>query len=138
MNDGGDSSSRRRPPPPEPVDAKERRAIGAGGERGGATGERGVRSALPASSAPIPTLPQHSFVADEIAGLAQTVRLATGAETRCDACDAPIDGEPAGSGLYFWTREGESRWEEPALCGSCATIIGVSALRRWEIEDDEG
>ena len=111
---------------------------GVGRERGGASGERGARSALAAASALIPTLPQHSFVADEIAPLAQTVRLATGRGTCCDACDAPIDGEPEGSGLYFWTRDGESRWEEPALCGACATIIGVSALRRWEIEDDEG
>jgi hypothetical protein len=78
-----------------------------------------------------------------IDGIAQAAlearRSAAGAtELRCDACDAPIDGEPAGRGLYMWTRGEEVRFEEPALCGDCATAIGVTALAQWDVEEEEG
>ncbi|MBI4956518.1 MAG: hypothetical protein HY908_31165 [Myxococcales bacterium] len=56
----------------------------------------------------------------------------------CHACGDPIDGEPAGRGLFLWTRGEEVRFEEPALCERCATAIGVTALRDWEIEEEEG
>lgn len=56
----------------------------------------------------------------------------------CDACDEPLDGEPAGRGLYMWTRGDEVRFEEPALCGRCATAIGVTALAAWSVEEEEG
>lgn len=59
-------------------------------------------------------------------------------ELRCDACDELIDGEPAGHGLYMWSRGGEVRFEEPALCGRCATAIGVTALAAWSVEEEEG
>jgi hypothetical protein len=59
-------------------------------------------------------------------------------EHRCDACDEPIEGEPAGSGLYVWTRGSEVRYEEPALCARCATAIGISALAGWTVEEEEG
>ena len=59
-------------------------------------------------------------------------------ELRCDQCDKPIEGEPAGRGLYIWTRGGEARFEEPALCDRCATGIGVSALAAWSVEEEEG
>jgi hypothetical protein len=66
-------------------------------------------------------------------------RVESGAtELRCDVCDAPIEGEPAGRGLYMWTRGAEARFEEPALCDRCATTIGVSALDAWRIEDESG
>jgi hypothetical protein len=55
----------------------------------------------------------------------------------CDACGKPIDGEPAGSGLYVWTRGEEVRYEEPPLCEKCANAIGLAALAQWEIEGDE-
>jgi hypothetical protein len=55
----------------------------------------------------------------------------------CDACSKPIDGEPAGSGLYVWTRGDEVRYEEPPLCEKCANAIGLAALAQWEIEEDE-
>jgi hypothetical protein len=60
------------------------------------------------------------------------------AELRCDACDAPIEGEPTGRGLYMWTRGDEIRFEEPALCPHCATAIGVTALAAWSVEEEEG
>lgn len=59
-------------------------------------------------------------------------------ELRCDVCDEAIEGEPAGRGLYMWTRGEESRFEEPALCRRCATAIGVTALAAWSVEEEEG
>jgi hypothetical protein len=55
----------------------------------------------------------------------------------CDACDEAIEGEPAGHGLYMWTRGDEVRFEEPPLCGRCATAIGVTALAAWSVEEEE-
>ena len=72
-------------------------------------------------------------------------------EDRCSVCsevfrDAPgadeeDEGEGAltrGRGLLLWTRGDERRYEEPELCPRCASTIGVTALHRWEIEEDEG
>ena len=56
----------------------------------------------------------------------------------CHVCGSAIAGEPAGRGLFLWTRGDEVRVEEPPLCAGCATAIGVTALREWEIEEDEG
>jgi hypothetical protein len=38
----------------------------------------------------------------------------------------------------MWTRGDEVRFEEPALCGRCATAIGVTALAAWSVEEEEG
>jgi hypothetical protein len=68
-------------------------------------------------------------------------------EARCDACGEPLptgDAEGAegygvaGSGMYIWARGGEVRVEAAPLCPSCASAIGVTALARWEIEEEEG
>ena len=59
-------------------------------------------------------------------------------ERRCDVCDAAmVSGEDGGSGLYVWTRGDEVRYEEPPLCLTCGPAIAVSAMRRWEEEDEE-
>ena len=65
--------------------------------------------------------------------------------SRCDACGEDLsEPEPEsgfgvrGSGLYIWTRGEELRCEEPPLCADCAAAIGLSALARWEIEEEEG
>lgn len=59
------------------------------------------------------------------------------AETfECDACGKIVEGEPAGHGLYVWTRGDETRYEEPPLCSSCANAIGLAALAQWELEED--
>ena len=66
------------------------------------------------------------------------------AADRCDVCGAIVEedsGEGAalpGSALYVWTRGDEVRREEPPLCPSCAAALGLSALGRWEIEEEEG
>lgn len=60
------------------------------------------------------------------------------AEFECDACGAALTGEPAGRGLYIWTRGDEVRYEEPPLCARCATAIGVTALALFSMEEEEG
>jgi hypothetical protein len=77
-----------------------------------------------------------SFAADEIA-LAALSQAPT-PEVRCHACDEPIAGEPAGHGLFLWARGDEVQLEEPPLCTRCATAIGVSAQRVFEVEEEEG
>ena len=66
---------------------------------------------------------------------------------RCDVCAGPVANDDAGEdseepvtgrGLLVWSRGEERRYQEPPLCPSCATAIGVSALQRWEIEEEEG
>jgi len=65
---------------------------------------------------------------------------AVGAAARsyeCDACGDSFEGEPAGSGLFLWTRGEEIRYEEPPLCEQCASRITVGALLKWDTEDEE-
>ena len=70
---------------------------------------------------------------------------------RCDVCADTLDAadgqavdgdyqgfDVQGRGLLVWSRGEERRYQEPPLCASCATAIGVSALQRWEIEEEEG
>lgn len=76
-------------------------------------------------------------------------------QTCCDVCAAPVPQSPSGEspsgesdpdeghqvsgrGLLVWARGEERRYQEPPLCPSCASAIGVSALRHWEIEEEEG
>lgn len=66
-------------------------------------------------------------------------------DVRCDACDAVLPATDAdegydlpGFGVYLWTRGEEVRFEKAPLCGSCASAIGMTALARWEIEEEEG
>lgn len=74
------------------------------------------------------------------------VLFAQPTEVRCDACGAPVTrdddeedgfGVP-GEGVYMWARGDEVRFERAPLCASCASAIGMTALARWEIEEEEG
>jgi hypothetical protein len=62
----------------------------------------------------------------------------------CDVCGAPVPEDAddehafAGHGLYVWSRGGQTFYEEPPLCAVCGIAIGMSALARWEIEEEEG
>jgi hypothetical protein len=56
----------------------------------------------------------------------------------CDSCGEPIEGSPAGSGLFLWTRGEEVRYEEPPLCERCAYAIAASGTLQWASEDEEG
>lgn len=67
------------------------------------------------------------------------------AKAECDACGLPFAADDddgfalSGKGLFVWTRGADHvRYEEPPLCPHCATAIGVSALTRWAIEEEEG
>ena len=64
-------------------------------------------------------------------------RLRRAAKT-CDACSATIDGDPAGHGLLLFPRGDQLAREQPPLCDACALAIGVTALFRFEEEEDEG
>lgn len=57
----------------------------------------------------------------------------------CDICGGEFEGEPAGSGLFVWTRGDEVRYEEPPLCEECASKVTLGALMTWDAEEeDEG
>jgi hypothetical protein len=78
------------------------------------------------------------------------------AATRCDACNARLKSaagsgdsrtasaddsggySPQGRAVYLWQRGGELHFESAPLCPACASAIGVTALARWEIEEEEG
>ncbi len=79
--------------------------------------------------------------------LSHDVLFAPTSELRCDACDADLpredDGDDGGfrvlgRGVYLWVRGGEVTLEHAPLCASCASAIGMTALARWEIEEEEG
>ncbi len=64
----------------------------------------------------------------------------------CDVCKDPVEAPEEeeegfsvrGRGLLVWTRGEERRYQEPPLCPGCAAAIGMTALQRWEIEEEEG
>jgi hypothetical protein len=71
----------------------------------------------------------------------------TVADNRCDACGGALPAAPGadddgyclgGQGVYMWTRGDEVCFESAPLCASCASAIGMTALARWEIEEEEG
>jgi hypothetical protein len=77
-----------------------------------------------------------SYAADDVA-LAALARRTDDEPSRCHACDEEIQGTPAGSGLLLWSRGDRIETEEPPLCPACAAAIGLTALRRSALEDDE-
>jgi hypothetical protein len=56
----------------------------------------------------------------------------------CHACDTPIEGEPAGHGFLLFPRGERPKIERPPLCERCADAIGITALWRYWLEEDEG
>ena len=81
-----------------------------------------------------------SMAIDSLADSALRARAdeVDGAEFECDACSTVVPGEPAGRGLYIWSRGDERRYEEPPLCARCATAIGLTALALFTMEEEEG
>ncbi len=97
-------------------------------------------SARTASIPAVPSEPAAEFVVASHHAL-----FSEGEVTRCDACGGTLSdpGESEGygiqgRGMYMWRRGGESRFESVPLCASCASAIGMTALARWEIEEEEG
>lgn len=56
---------------------------------------------------------------------------------RCDVCEGLIMGVAPGEGVYLWTRGGELRHEIAPLCSSCAIVIGITALKNTEEDEEE-
>lgn len=84
------------------------------------------------------SIPIDSFADGALRALADAADTADAAEFECDACSAVVPGEPAGRGLYIWSRGDEVRYEEPPLCAKCATAIGLTALALFSMEEEEG
>lgn len=63
--------------------------------------------------------------------------------TRCEICGCELAADDddelggAGKGALVWVRGDERREQEAPLCATCATTVGVTALRAWEAEEDE-
>lgn len=56
----------------------------------------------------------------------------------CHACDARIEGAPASHGYLLFVRGDRPQVERPPLCERCAHAIGITALWRFWMEEDEG
>lgn len=85
-----------------------------------------------------------SELPEDFATATHTVLFEQESTPRCDVCADPLGGaadegyDVHGRGLLLWTRGDERRYQEPPLCPTCAAAIGLSALQRWEIEEEEG
>ena len=87
---------------------------------------------------------------DDVVVASHEALFSAAGEPRCDACGAELaagtDGDDdddegfgvRGQGVYVWTRGEETRFEKAPLCAECASAIGMTALARWEIEEEEG
>ncbi|MGH7434539.1 MAG: hypothetical protein ACRENE_02610 [Polyangiaceae bacterium] len=125
------------------AESAERVESGAGEGDGRGRRDRGDRAASTSQvDRPAETAGESSFVASH------DILFAEATERRCDACNRLLDddGEAdddggyavAGEGAYLWARGDEVRFERAPLCPSCAAAIGMAALARWEIEEEEG
>jgi hypothetical protein len=83
--------------------------------------------------------------ADELIVVSHELLFDEVPSSRCDACGEPLAEADApdgygvpGRGVYLWARGEETRLESVPLCASCASAIGMTALARWEIEEEEG
>lgn len=62
----------------------------------------------------------------------------------CDVCGVALIAQEdegysvPGSGAYLWMRGDHASTERVPLCAGCASAIGMAALARWEIEEEEG
>ena len=54
----------------------------------------------------------------------------------CDMCGQLIEGEPAGEGVYVWSRAGQTIHEQAPLCHDCSFVVCVAAHTMFEIEDE--
>jgi hypothetical protein len=69
-------------------------------------------------------------------GLSDRASGAKGEALLCDSCGSRIEGEPAGSGLYLWTRGDEVRFEEPPLCEACVSTITLGVCLDTDFSDE--
>jgi len=91
-----------------------------------------------ASGAPSELGIVHVYAADELAIASRAVPAAPVDGLLCEACDTAIaNPDDAERGEFVWTRGDDRRAEPSMLCPACATAVGLSMHRRWQIEDDE-
>jgi hypothetical protein len=57
---------------------------------------------------------------------------------RCHVCKAEIEGEVGAHGFILVLRDDVPRFERPPLCERCAHAIGISAITRYDEEEEEG
>jgi hypothetical protein len=99
----------------------------------------------PAASAELPEGQEPPPAASELFVISHEALFEEVASSRCDACGDSL-GETEGAagydipgrGIYLSARGDETRLESVPLCASCASAIGMTALARWEIEEEEG
>ncbi len=72
-----------------------------------------------------------SYAIDDVAYASLRAGTAQPEQVSCGVCDAPIAGDPAGTGFFMWTRGEEVRFDSPPLCGSCAAAMSLTAHSRW-------
>ncbi len=100
---------------------------------------------------PAPSQPGSAPADDDAAIIAPFIVMSHAAlfeprpENRCDACGQPLPADDeddgyrlCGTGAYLSVRGDDVRVEKAPLCPSCASAIGMTALARWEIEEEEG
>jgi hypothetical protein len=80
-----------------------------------------------------------------VVSVSHEILFQTSPTDTCDACGGPLpeggddEGyELPGNAVYMWARGDAVRFERAPLCAACAAGIGVAALSRWEIEEEEG
>ena len=59
----------------------------------------------------------------------------------CDVCGEIVEQDDeslVGKAFFFRHRGDASEYETEPLCAGCAVAVGLSALHRWEIEEEEG
>jgi hypothetical protein len=126
--------------PAAPVDDLENEALVADCATAATTGDATVQVGDAASVEAAGNVAEPGLVTASHRALFQVAE-----QTSCDACGAPLpDSEEddgfgvPGYGVYMWTRGDTVRFERAPLCASCASAIGMTALARWEIEEEEG
>jgi hypothetical protein len=79
---------------------------------------------------------------DECVVASHEVLFRNSDQAACDACGdvlgADDDADSRGHGTYLWARGDKVHLEAVPLCASCASAIGMTAMARWEIEEEEG
>jgi hypothetical protein len=103
-----------------------------------------ARSLAIGSTGNLPATPRPATPADTVVATHEALFSAE-ARRECDACGEPLaeSEEPgpadmSGHGVYLWSRGDYVHFEAVPLCSACASAIGMTALARWEIEEEEG
>lgn len=96
-----------------------------------------VKRPVLADGAPDPVAHLHPVISVAIDDVAlASLRKEREVTLTCSVCDEPIEGGHS-TGLFMWTRGDEVRFDEPPVCPTCSSAIGVAAFYRWYASNDE-